>query len=119
MSYVQSRSESEAHDIFNRIRDGGYEDIFNLLRQVRGGQLNSPELPIYQGHHPNSPNSELRLPSIQRMFEVSGAAQPPLYGAPQAPSLIMTPGNTSSSQSLGSQSRDSRSTEPAVTTAPA
>ncbi|GAB1730658.1 hypothetical protein NU195Hw_Modified_258t2 [Hortaea werneckii] len=96
LTYLQSRPEVEAREIFNRIRSCGPEDVFNLLREIREqGIAPSPTAP---------PDCEHRLPSINSLFEVSGASvcapQPALW----PPSLPLSYSSGSmSEQSRGSQ----------------
>nr|POE56338.1 hypothetical protein CFP56_50882 [Quercus suber] len=72
--YLQTRPDVEAHDVFNRIRHGGYDEIFNVLQQLRHGgpapglsQMTYPQLL----QRPASAAGENRLPPIHTMFAVA------------------------------------------------
>ncbi|KAK5112548.1 hypothetical protein LTR85_011240 [Meristemomyces frigidus] len=80
MTMMQTATEGEALEIFNRIRGGGYEDVLNILRQAREGEL--PPSPVHQSF-----SNEQRLPPIRTMFEITDAARPP----PAMPGPVVVP----------------------------
>ena len=116
ISYLQSRPEPEAHEIFQRIRNGGYDDVFELLRQLREGGLPSldrtfPGQPPAFLHHASSASSvgaEQRLPPIRAMVEVQGALAPPPISIPHIPGYSSGQ-DPASSRSMSVRSRGSQS----------
>lgn len=95
MGFVQSRSEPEAMDLFQRIRGSTYDDLFFLLRQIKDGAMG-----IHPGMTPTAlppPGSaDQRLPPIQTILD--------------APSRGMTPVNLPHGQSLSSEESRTSST---------
>ncbi|KAI5367450.1 Putative zn(2)-C6 fungal-type DNA-binding domain-containing protein [Septoria linicola] len=77
LAFVQTRPESEAMDIFQRIRTSSYDDIFLLLRQIRDGpygiQPNLQQHIAHQGPTPPQAGAVIdhRLPPIQAILDVS------------------------------------------------
>ncbi|EMC92370.1 hypothetical protein BAUCODRAFT_286771 [Baudoinia panamericana UAMH 10762] len=122
LGYLQSLSEPDAQELFHRIRNGGYEEVFTLVAQLRERdgvtQLNSLPRPppmLHQGSTSSSSGNEQRLPPISVMFEVSSGGPPPAnvpalnnyYTSPTAPTF---PPNLPRAQSDGSNySRGSQS----------
>lgn len=101
MAYVQTRAEPEAQDIFQRIRQCNYDDLFLLLRQLKDGAvgIHPPGMPS----HPlsmTSPGVEHRLPPIQTILDVPGHAHAHGHGH------VMQPPHLVHQQSLSSE--DSR-----------
>lgn len=115
LSFLQSRPEAEALEIFDRIRRG-QEDVFDILRDFRdgggggGGSMRHPGVPSLPrqmsslSSGSSGSGTEHRLPPISSMFNVPG----PL---PQTtrPMLPPTTSSGSSSQSLHSGSAGSAS----------
>lgn len=100
MGFVQSRSEPEAMDLFQRIRGSNYDDLFALLRQIRDGALGVPQN-IAAPNLPPPASGEQRLPPIQTILDGSS-------------SRGMTPINLVHSHSLSSEeSRNSSTSGPA------
>ncbi|KAK0256310.1 hypothetical protein LTS09_008841 [Friedmanniomyces endolithicus] len=124
ISYLQTRPEPEAQEVFQRIRSGGPDDIFALLRQLREGneshsmqdiQTQRPQAARNQEPSHSPPASNQRLPPISTMFEVSGSyTRPPLTlpmmqsaSGPQGPSSARS--HSSRSQSSQSGASDTSS----------
>lgn len=85
MNYLQTRPETEAQEIFSRIRHSGDEDVYALLQQVREGGL-----PLPSGDP--SLTGDQRLPPIQMMLDAaSGVSRPPLPIALPAHDSVMVP----------------------------
>ena len=96
LTYLQSRPEVEAREIFHRIRSCRSEDVFNLLREIREqGIAPSPTGP---------PDRENRLPPINSLFEVSEASA-------CAPQPALWPPSLPLSYSSGSMSEQSRGSQ--------
>lgn len=103
MTYMQTANDAEAHEIFNRTRGGGYDDITNILRQVREGEL--PPSPISP-----SVSNEQRLPPIRTILEISDAARaPPPVPSPLLPRFLPQDSTSSGYQSVSSYNRGSQS----------
>ncbi|KAK5117007.1 hypothetical protein LTR62_006728 [Meristemomyces frigidus] len=123
ISYLQTRPEAEAREIFQRIRGGTYEDLFGVLRHVRQDESQQSsaddqrqQRPSSQSQLSNSPCSSFseqqqRLPPIRAMFDV------PDHHVPHPLTLASMSGNNNtaaqpeptSAQSRSSRSRGSRS----------
>lgn len=119
VSYLQTRPESEAQEIFQRLRSGGPDDFFTLLRQLResnasgSSQVVQPQRPplLTHEHSSNSTSSngsEHRLPPISTMFEVSGSYTPAPLTLPMIQSAS-GPQGPLSARSHSSRSQSSRS----------
>ncbi|KAK3074868.1 hypothetical protein LTR53_002322 [Teratosphaeriaceae sp. CCFEE 6253] len=126
ISYLQTSPEPEARDIFQRIRSGGPDHVFALLRQIREGhaphevhhmaqqQQQSPQSPWqppqFTQHAsgtveltPSSnPSEQQRLPPISTMFAVSGSYEPSPLSTP------LLSGNPNFQEPCSARSRGSR-----------
>lgn len=107
LAFVQMRPEPEALDIFARIRQTPYDDLFLLLRQIKDGALTmAGALAPYPGAPPpasmspagstTAPDHRLPLPPIQSILNVGGNSS----------NRDMQPASLVHSQSLSSE--DSR-----------
>ncbi|KAK1075712.1 hypothetical protein LTR74_000120 [Friedmanniomyces endolithicus] len=117
ISYLQTRPEPEAQEVFQRIRSGGPDDIFALLRQLREGneshsmqdiQTQRPQAARNQEPSHSPPASNQRLPPISTMFEVSGSYTRPPLTLPMMQS-VSGPQGPSSARSHSSRSQSSQS----------
>ncbi|KAK0275185.1 hypothetical protein LTR35_011233 [Friedmanniomyces endolithicus] len=117
ISYLQTRPEPEAQEVFQRIRSGGPDDIFALLRQLREGneshsmqdiQTQRPQAARTQEPSHSPPPSNQRLPPISTMFEVSGSYTRPPLTLPMMQS-VSGPQGPSSARSHSSRSQSSQS----------
>ncbi|KXL41907.1 hypothetical protein M433DRAFT_362901 [Acidomyces richmondensis BFW] len=133
LSYLQSRPEAEAQDIFARIRNAtGQEDVFAILRDYRDADSTTtgvaaprlvPSLPHQMSSLSTGSNSssgvgmaDQRLPPISSMFDVSGPPPPPPSSTGR-PSLPSNPSGSSvhSQQSGGRGSMSYPFIEPSMT----
>nr|POF01212.1 hypothetical protein CFP56_21160 [Quercus suber] len=81
--YLQTRPDFEAQELFNRIRVGGYDEIFSILQQLRhGGSALGPSPATYSQllQRPPSAGGETRLPPIQTMFDAARNSTTPSNG---------------------------------------
>ncbi|TKA61908.1 hypothetical protein B0A55_12449, partial [Friedmanniomyces simplex] len=117
ITYLQTRPEPEAQEIFQRIRSGGPDDIFALLRQLREGNASSPmqetpsqhRMELTQPEPSYSSNArDQRLPPISTMFEVSGSYNRPSLTLPMMQSAS-GPQGPPSARSHSSHSQSSQS----------
>ncbi|KAK3075023.1 hypothetical protein LTR53_002058 [Teratosphaeriaceae sp. CCFEE 6253] len=138
ITYLQTSPEPEARDIFQRIRSGGPDHVFALLRQIREGHAPNEmhhmaqkqssqqpwQPPPFTQHASGSveitPSSnasvQQRLPPISTMFAVSGSYEPSPLSTPllsgnpnfQEPSSARSRGSRPSISSYHSLSSGSR-----------
>ncbi|KAF2163645.1 hypothetical protein M409DRAFT_25833 [Zasmidium cellare ATCC 36951] len=87
MSFVQTRSEPEALNLFQRIRSSNYDDLFLLLRQTKDGTLGMSQNLVATTLPPPPASGEQRLPPIQTILDAPSSRGMTPIGLPQGHSL--------------------------------
>lgn len=85
MAFVQNRPEAEAQDIFQRIRNSNYDDVFMLLRAIKDGAMNMQQPPATMTtmNVPSLPTAgsgvDQRLPPIHAILDHPRRGSPPAH----------------------------------------
>ncbi|SMY18987.1 unnamed protein product [Zymoseptoria tritici ST99CH_1A5] len=79
LSYVQTRPEQEAMEIFQRMRQSNYDDIFILLRHLKDSAMGMAPGGMGQILPPGSSAGVERLPPIQAILDVPGRNMTPTH----------------------------------------
>ncbi|EME46540.1 hypothetical protein DOTSEDRAFT_51990 [Dothistroma septosporum NZE10] len=85
MAFVQNRPETEAQDIFQRIRSSTHDDLFMLLRAIKDGAMNmqQPSANMTAMGVPSLPTAasgvDQRLPPIHAILDHQRRASPPTH----------------------------------------
>jgi hypothetical protein len=72
LTFMQTKPENEALEIFRRIRSSGFEDLLRLIRQSRQEGSSSQSVLSTQTQ---GMGDQQRLPSIRTMLETSGPSK--------------------------------------------